>query len=75
MCIPVIRSKGTDGEITVKWRTIDKSAISGRDYRGGSGELNFKHAEVNYIYIVGKSVVVYFNRLCPTKRYALLIFY
>lgn len=43
--IPVVRKNGADGEITVKWRTIDKSALSGRDFKGGEGELTFKHTE------------------------------
>lgn len=44
--IPVVRKNGADGEITVKWRTIDKSALSGRDFKGGEGTLTFKHTEV-----------------------------
>lgn len=44
--IPVVRKNGADGEITVKWRTIDKSALSGRDFKGGEGVLTFKHTEV-----------------------------
>ncbi|XP_042238994.1 sodium/calcium exchanger 2-like isoform X3 [Homarus americanus] len=43
--IPVIRKNGADGEITVKWRTIDKSALSGRDFEGGEGKVVFKHTE------------------------------
>ena len=45
--IPVVRKNGADGEITVKWQTIDKSAVSGRDFKGGEGVLTFKHTEVN----------------------------
>lgn len=44
--VPVNRLKGSDGEVSVKWRTIDRSAISGRDYKGGSGEIKFKNGEV-----------------------------
>lgn len=44
--IPVVRKNGADGEITVKWRTIDKSALDGRDFKGGEGLLTFKHTEV-----------------------------
>lgn len=47
--IPVVRKNGADGEITVKWRTIDKSALSGRDFKGGEGELTFKHTEVRSV--------------------------
>uniref|UniRef100_A0A0K8SFP5 Calx-beta domain-containing protein n=3 Tax=Lygus hesperus TaxID=30085 RepID=A0A0K8SFP5_LYGHE len=42
----VRRTQGTDGDVSIRWRTIDRSAISGRDYKGGSGELKFKHGEV-----------------------------
>ncbi|XP_069978561.1 sodium/calcium exchanger Calx isoform X8 [Penaeus vannamei] len=44
--IPVVRKNGADGEITVKWRSIDKTAISGRDFEGGEGVLVFKHTEI-----------------------------
>lgn len=44
--IPVVRKNGADGEISVKWRTIDKSALSGRDFEGGEGVLTFKHTEI-----------------------------
>jgi len=44
--IPVVRRNGADGEVSVKWRTIDKSAINGKDFRGGEGIITFKHTEV-----------------------------
>ncbi|XP_014250861.1 sodium/calcium exchanger 2-like isoform X2 [Cimex lectularius] len=44
--VDIFRTKGSDGEVSVQWRTIDKSAISGRDYKGGTGTLTFKHGEV-----------------------------
>lgn len=44
--IPIVRTRGTDGRVTAKWKTIDKSAISGRDYVGGEGEIVFEHNEV-----------------------------
>ncbi|XP_073997281.1 sodium/calcium exchanger Calx-like isoform X2 [Rhodnius prolixus] len=47
--LKVIRSRGSDGDVSIKWRTIDKSAIAGRDYKGGTGDLNFKHGEVSRI--------------------------
>lgn len=46
--ITVIRKNGADGEISVNWRTVDKNAINGRDYRGGEGILVFKHTEVSH---------------------------
>ncbi len=44
--ISVARTNGADGNISVKWRTIDRSAINGKDYKGGEGTLEFKHGEV-----------------------------
>ncbi len=44
--ISVVRMNGADGDISVKWRTHDKTAINGKDYRGGEGTLEFKHGEV-----------------------------
>jgi solute carrier family 8 (sodium/calcium exchanger) len=43
--ISVIRQNGADGEVEVKWRTVDKTAINGKDYNGGEGVLSFKHGE------------------------------
>ena len=43
----VLRQNGADGIISCKWRTIDKSAINGKDYVGGEGEVKFGHGEVN----------------------------
>lgn len=45
----IIRRGGSDGEATVQWRTIDETAINGRDYFGGSGEITFKHLEVRQV--------------------------
>ncbi|KAL1129071.1 hypothetical protein AAG570_013603 [Ranatra chinensis] len=45
----VIRTRGSDGDVEVSWRTIDKSAISGKDYQGGNGTLLFKHGETSRI--------------------------
>ena len=44
--ISVIRQNGADGLISVKWRTIDKTAINGKDYKGGEGVIEFNHGEV-----------------------------
>uniref|UniRef100_T1E1A7 Putative Na/Ca exchanger n=1 Tax=Cupiennius salei TaxID=6928 RepID=T1E1A7_CUPSA len=44
--IPVIRTQGVDGIVTTKWRTIDRTAVSGKDYIGGEGEITFGHGEV-----------------------------
>ncbi|KFM69896.1 Sodium/calcium exchanger 3, partial [Stegodyphus mimosarum] len=44
--IPVMRTSGADGTVTTKWRTIDRTAVSGKDYIGGEGEITFAHGEV-----------------------------
>ena len=44
--ISVMRQNGADGDITVKWKSIDKTAINGKDYKGGEGTVEFKHGEV-----------------------------
>ncbi|KAJ8319595.1 hypothetical protein KUTeg_002853 [Tegillarca granosa] len=43
--IPVNREFGADGEVNVKWKTNDISAVGGRDFENTSGELVFKHGE------------------------------
>lgn len=43
--IPVQRVNGADGHVSVKWQTKDITAISGKDFQGGSGELLFDHGE------------------------------
>ncbi|XP_067672018.1 sodium/calcium exchanger 2-like [Haliotis asinina] len=43
--IPVERSNGADGRVVVGWKTKDMTAISGKDYIGGKGEIEFLHGE------------------------------
>merc|ERR1711994_121070 len=43
--LSVLRGNGADGDLKVKWKTIDKTAVSGKDFTGGEGELEFKHGE------------------------------
>merc|ERR1719157_338115 len=47
--IAVLRQNGADGEISIKWRTIDKSAVSGKDYTGGEDLVEFKHGETHQL--------------------------
>ena len=47
--IAVLRQNGADGEISIKWRTIDKTAINGKDYQGGEGVVQFKHGETHQL--------------------------
>ena len=44
--IPVERSNGADGKVTVGWRTEDMSAHSPADYEGGEGTIVFEHGEM-----------------------------
>ncbi|XP_050432322.1 sodium/calcium exchanger 1 [Adelges cooleyi] len=60
--VPIVRTHGSDSEVTVKWRTIDESAISGRDYVGGQGEIIFKDKEVAKVL---KIEII--NDMCPEK--------
>jgi len=43
--ISVIRQNGADGEVEVSWRTINKTAVEGKDFEGKDGVLMFKHGE------------------------------
>ncbi|KAK7113649.1 sodium/calcium exchanger Calx-like isoform X2 [Littorina saxatilis] len=45
--IPVGRTGGADGHVSVKWRTKDITAINGKDYKGGEGELLFDNQETS----------------------------
>ncbi|XP_036358405.1 sodium/calcium exchanger 3 isoform X3 [Octopus sinensis] len=44
--IPVKRSNGADGHVSVKWKTKDMTAHAGVDYFGGEGELTFDNGEI-----------------------------
>merc|ERR1719369_1543484 len=43
--LSVLRQNGADGDVTIKWRTIDKTAVNTKDFTGGDGEIEFKHGE------------------------------
>ncbi|KAL8565554.1 hypothetical protein ACOMHN_049530 [Nucella lapillus] len=43
--IPVARTGGADGHVSVKWRTKNITAIEGKDFKGGEGELKFDNQE------------------------------
>jgi len=60
--VPIVRTHGSDSEVSVKWKTIDESAISGRDYVGGEGEIIFKDKEVAKVL---KIEII--NDMCPEK--------
>lgn len=43
--LTVVRNGGADGRIVLKWKTSDITAVGGKDYEGGEGELVFAHGE------------------------------
>ena len=43
--IKVDRTQGTDGRVEVTWKTLDQTAVNGKDYHGGTGTLVFEHGE------------------------------
>ena len=45
--VNVVRQNGADGIVTVNWSTQDKTAVTGKDYKGGNGVLTFNHGEVS----------------------------
>lgn len=45
--VPIHRIGGMDGEVSVKWRTIEGTAREGRDYLGDSGVVNFSNNQVS----------------------------
>jgi solute carrier family 8 (sodium/calcium exchanger) len=47
--IAVLRQNGADGQISIKWRTIDKSAVGGKDYTGGEDVCQFEHGETHQL--------------------------
>ena len=45
--LPVARTGGADGHVSVKWRTKDITAVNGKDFKGGEGELKFDNQETS----------------------------
>ena len=45
--IPVGRTGGADGHVSVKWKTKDITAVNAKDYEGGEGELLFDNQETS----------------------------
>lgn len=44
--IPIVRSNGADGRVTLQWRTEDMTAFEGRDYKGKEGIVVFETGEL-----------------------------
>ena len=47
--IPVHRTVGMDGPVSVAWSTRDISAMSGKHYVGGRGVLHFADGQVRLL--------------------------
>jgi len=45
--VSVVRQNGADGEISIKYRTIDGTATESKDFIGGEGVVHFKHGETH----------------------------
>merc|ERR1712012_1386314 len=45
--VSVVRQNGADGEISIKYRTIDVTATESKDFIGGEGVVHFKHGETH----------------------------
>jgi len=48
--LEVKRANGADGEVDLKWRTNNRSAIRGIDYEGNEGILHFNHGETKRVF-------------------------
>ena len=44
--LTVTRENGADGEVSLHWRTVNKTAVAGKDFIGGDGKLVFKTGEM-----------------------------
>ena len=45
--IPILRVISNDGDVAVKWKTKDVTAITGFNYTGGEGVIKFEHGQTN----------------------------
>ena len=45
--LSVSRENGADGEVRIQWRSVDRTAVSGKDYIGSDGLLVFKTGETS----------------------------
>ena len=44
--LTVTRENGADGEVSLEWRTVNKTAVNNKDFVGGEGQLVFKTGEM-----------------------------
>ena len=47
----MIRENGADGIVTLHWKTIDKTAVSGKDYKGGNQETWAPKAATDFRFV------------------------
>jgi len=47
--VNIHRRNGTDGVVSVKWRTLPRTTKEGIDFKGGSGIITFEHQVVNSV--------------------------
>ena len=47
--VNIHRRNGTDGIVSVKWRTLPQTAKEGIDFKGGSGIITFEHQVVSSV--------------------------
>ena len=45
----MVRQNGADGEVSIRYKTIDKTAVNKKDYEGGEGVINFNHGESTHL--------------------------
>ena len=65
----VDRIDGADGIVSVKWKTISRSAVSGKDYGGKRGTLTFGNRQVCAVKCLGlcmyRCIYMLFNVCIP----------
>ena len=42
-----MRRINNEGDVSVKWKTIDVTALNGLNYTGGEGQIKFEHGQTN----------------------------
>ena len=45
--IPILRVISNDGDVAVKWKTKDMTALNGLNYTGGEGVIKFEHDQTH----------------------------
>ena len=45
--IPILRVISNDGDVAVKWKTKDVTALNELNYTGGEGVIKFEHGQTN----------------------------